>query len=413
MQGGEAGQIIRAEPPNSTASNASDTCDVALAGAGLANTLLALRLAAAHPGLKIRAIDRHPAVGVARTWCFFETDLSPAQADWLAPFVRYAWPAYEVRFPGLRRVMRTGYRMLDPAALDQALRRTLGAGFRTGEEIAGVDGGGIDMRDGSRISARLVFDGRGARPTSAFRYGWQKFFGLEVQTDGPHGVSLPVVMDASVPQVDGYCFIYVLPLAPDRLLIEETRYSDTREIAEAEFRAAVLAYADREGWRIAQVLDEERGALPVILSGDIGAFWAELDESVAPTGVRAGLAHPTTSYSVPSAVRLAECMADLLPADGRAARAVIAARAQAAWRDQGLYRLINRMLFLAGEPDERWRVLRRFYTMSEPLIRRFYAGQSPLSDKIRIVTGRPPVPFFQAVKCLLPSAASLLPEKSR
>ena len=71
--------------------------------------------------------------------------------------------------------------------------------------------------------------------------------------------------------------------------------------------------------------------------------------------------------------------------------------AQQAWRGQRFFRLLNRMLFLAGRADERWRVMQRFYRLPAPLIARFYAGRLSLRDKARIVSGKPPVPVVEAL----------------
>ena len=57
------------------------------------------------------------------------------------------------------------------------------------------------------------------------------------------------------------------------------------------------------------------------------------------------------------------------------------------------------MLFTA-EPDERWRVFKRFYRLPEPLIERFYAGRSSRADSLRVVCGKPPVPIGRALKAL-------------
>ncbi len=58
------------------------------------------------------------------------------------------------------------------------------------------------------------------------------------------------------------------------------------------------------------------------------------------------------------------------------------------------------MLFRAAEPGERWKVLRRFYGLREPLVRRFYSGASTALDKVRILAGKPPVPVGRAMKQL-------------
>ena len=63
--------------------------------------------------------------------------------------------------------------------------------------------------------------------------------------------------------------------------------------------------------------------------------------------------------------------------------------------------MLDRMLFKAAAPAERYRVLERFYRLSPALIGRFYAGQSTMMDKVRILSGRPPVPIGRAVRALV------------
>jgi lycopene beta-cyclase len=66
------------------------------------------------------------------------------------------------------------------------------------------------------------------------------------------------------------------------------------------------------------------------------------------------------------------------------------------WQTQGFFRMLNRMLFLAGSPDNRWRVMQRFYRLHARLIARFYAAELTFADKARLLTGKPPVPVFEA-----------------
>ena len=57
-------------------------------------------------------------------------------------------------------------------------------------------------------------------------------------------------------------------------------------------------------------------------------------------------------------------------------------------------------IFDAADPPERYRVLQRFYRLPAPLIARFYAGQSTVLDRIRILAGRPPVSIWRAMRAL-------------
>ena len=62
--------------------------------------------------------------------------------------------------------------------------------------------------------------------------------------------------------------------------------------------------------------------------------------------------------------------------------------------------MLTTMLFGAASPPERYRILERFYRLPERLIERFYAGQNSTADKLRILSGRPPVPIGAAVHSL-------------
>lgn len=59
------------------------------------------------------------------------------------------------------------------------------------------------------------------------------------------------------------------------------------------------------------------------------------------------------------------------------------------------------MLFRAADPAERYRILERFYRLPEPLIARFYASQSTLADRVRILAGKPPVSIRRAVAAIM------------
>ena len=62
--------------------------------------------------------------------------------------------------------------------------------------------------------------------------------------------------------------------------------------------------------------------------------------------------------------------------------------------------MLDKMLFRAADPPDRYRVLERFYTLDPGLIGRFYAGQSTMFDKARVLTGKPPVPISRALRAI-------------
>ena len=376
-------------------------CDVLLVGAGLSNGLIALEIARRRPELSITMVDAQ-GLDAARThtWCLFESDVGAE--SWSRLELQHSWPGYAVSFPGLRRQLTTPYGCLTGEGLARRLAAIPGLRVVKGR-VVDVDAGGAVLDGGARWEARQIVDGRGARASRHITLGHQKFVGLELELRRPHDLARPTVMDATVAQGGDYRFIYVVPTGERRVLVEDTRYADAPDLDVATLEAAVLRYARGQRWSLGEVVRREMGVLPVALDGDIAAYWSELPFSVARVGLGGAFFHPTTGYSLPDAVAVAGLVADHLDLPPEALAAAVRRRSIRLWRERGFYRLLNRMLFRAARPGERYRVLERFYSLPQSLIERFYAAQSTLSDKARILSGRPPVPIWRALKAAPPA----------
>lgn len=373
------------------------TYDLILAGGGLANGLIAWRLKHLRPELRVLCIEEQPHMGGNHTWSFHEGDLSAEQHRWLQPLVVQRWAAYDVHFPQRSRRLNSGYASITSERFADVIQADLGDALRTGQRITRLTPSAVVMESGEQLQALAVIDGRGVQPTVNMVLGQQAFLGQLLRLRAPHGLTAPIIMDARVAQYQGYRFVYVLPFTADTLLIEDTHYVDQHSFSAAQLRQHVAEYAAAQGWEIAECLREEQGVLPITLAGDFAGFWREA-AGQPRSGLRAGLFHCTTGYSLPHAVRLADWIAAQPSLNAEALDRGIRAMAQQAWNSQRFYRLLNRMLFLAGRPANRWQVMQRFYGLSEGLISRFYAGRSTLADKLRVLTGKPPVPINEAVK---------------
>jgi len=371
--------------------------DLILAGGGLANGLIAWRLRQQRPELRILLLEGGERIGGNHTWSFHDSDLAEGEWAWIAPLVTQRWPRYAVSFPQLERTLDGGYASIASGDFARVIGADLGASLRTGTRIRALTPTTVTLESGEVLQARAVIDGRGMRATSHMSLGYQTFLGQELVLTAPHGLQAPVIMDAGVEQQGGYRFVYLLPFGPDRVLVEDTHYVDSAAWEPQRLRANIAAYAAARGWQVASMLREEHGSLPIVLAGDFDAFWDEMAGQPC-SGLRAGLFHPTTGYSLPHAVRLADRIAGL-PAEALDAAplfATLRAEARRAWDSQRFFRLLNRMLFLAGRPESRWRVMQRFYRLPAPLVARFYAGRLRLQDKARLLSGKPPVPVGEA-----------------
>ena len=360
-----------------------------LVGGGLQSTLMALALRSRRPEATLALVEREARLGGNHTWSFHDGDVAAASLDWLQPLVAHRWEAYEVSFPGLQRRLDHGYSSLTSARLDRVLRETVAAspGSAVLLEAEAVEVGRerVLLRDGREVRGTVVVDARGPEASPARDgQGYQKFLGLEVRLEKPAPVAHPTLMDATVEQRDGFRFVYVLPFAPDRVLIEDTYYSDTPALDRVALRARVHAYAGERGFAVGEVVREETGVLPIP--------WRAAKVVPSSGALRAGYAggyfHPTTGYSLPMAVRVAERLAACPPE--QVGPGVFAGLDRQYERQVRFCRLLNWLLFCAYPEAQRWQVLRRFYRLPEATIRRFYALDLTLADRARLLLGRPP-----------------------
>ncbi|MFC3606705.1 lycopene beta-cyclase CrtY [Stutzerimonas tarimensis] len=377
-----------------------ESYDLILVGGGLANGLIAWRLAERARPLRLLLLEQGTSLGGNHTWSFHEHDLSQAQHNWINPLVAHRWPHYEVIFPTLRRQLHSGYASITSERFDSQLRKRLGERVWLDSRVVALAPRQVTLADGRVLRAKAVIDGRGPRPSPHLQLGYQKFLGQELRLDEPHGLVGPVLMDASVAQHEGYRFVYLLPFSANRLLVEDTYYADGDQLSSETLRDHIRDYVKQQGWHVSEVLREEQGVLPITLSGDLEAY-CRSHGGQPRSGLAAGLFHATTGYSLPHAVRLAEQIAGLEEMEAGALAELVERRLHQEWKRQGYFRLLNRMLFLAGRPEQRWQVMQRFYGLPEGLIQRFYAGDLRLADKLRILSGKPPVPLGEALRAML------------
>ncbi len=390
-----------------------NSCDIALLGGGLAGCLIALALAKKRPELKLLLIEDGPNLGGNHVWSFFDSDIALEHYWLIEPLICHRWTGYDIAFPAHRRTLDAVYNSIESERLDSVVRAALDEASIINAGVASVKPNrpaalhrhlwhyDVALSDGRSIKARQVIDARGSGDLSTLKLGWQKFVGLSVRVPGGHGLTRPIVMDATVEQLDGYRFVYCLPFDDETIFIEDTYYSDAPALDVPAIRERIIAYAASRGWKTNGGGREESGVLPVVYGGDFETYWASTGRGIAKAGVRAGLFHAMTGYSLPDAVRFAADMPDLLDASDVAG--VVERRARAHWRSQAYYRMLGKMLFVAAEPSTRFRIFERFYRLSPGLIERFYAGRSTRFDQMRILCGKPPVPIGRAIKSLLGS----------
>jgi lycopene beta-cyclase len=393
--------------------------DVVIVGGGLAGGLIALALHRHAPQCRFVLVEAGRTLGGHHRWSWFETDIRPKAQGLMSGFALNGWDeGYDITFPAYGRTLPTSYRSLASAEFHAKLMAELPAERVMLEaKAASLDASGVTLADGTRLAARRVIDCRPFKPSKALSGGWQVFLGQQFRCDEPHGLTRPVIMDASVDQLaphgngEAYRFVYVLPLSPTEVFVEDTYYADQPRMDAKVLKGRVAEYAHRHGWK-GEVVDQEAGILPVISGGDFAAAQAEVTiPGVALAGARGGFSHPLTSYTLPFAVDNALAIAHLIARKpdlaGDELATFCARRARRHWRATAYYRMLSRMLFEAADPGKRVVVFEHFYALRGALVERFYAGRSTWPDRLRILTGKPPVAIPRAIRALFSSGKPL------
>ena len=381
------------------------TVDLAILGGGLSGGLCALALAHHAPHLTVAIIEQSDRLAGNHTWCCHASDLAAGTGesvgDWFRPLVRYRWPQYQVAFPAFQRTVDGDYLCIPAAALESEVATTLarpGSHLLLGHQVVQASCQEVTLASGRRVRASAVLDARGTRPEKSAS-GYQKFVGWEIETADPAPSlgRIPTLMDARVQQLDGYRFVYVLPMASTRFLVEDTYFSRNPVINPEVVADRFRAYLSDRGVHRYTIVREERGVLP--MPWNAGRRSEDKTSEPVAVGYRAGLFHPATGYSLgigaQTAERLAVALRDALPGTlhNTAARTIRDLRAGMA----DTLRFARRLNFLAFRtiPGSWLRslVFDAVYRLPQEVLERFYAARTTPRDRLAILAAVARVPW--------------------
>ena len=366
--------------------------DLVLVGGGLKNALISLAVLHHRPQSRILLLERAERLGGNHTWSFHTAAVADEDWPFIEPLVVARWPRHWVTFPEHERCLEQPYATILSDRLDEVVRRQFAehpqCELITSALATEIGAHEVQLSDGRRFEGSLVVDARGPEQFGVSgAAGYQKFVGLELVLEAPSPITEARLMDARVPQVDGFRFFYVLPLDERRVLVEDTYYSDSPKLDPERLRQEIFAYARRHGLAPAGVEREEAGVLPI----PVDHVPPPSTESPLRAGYQGGWFHATTGYSFPIALRLARHIATRAPSqvfDGDYRRMAREHR-----RQNRFALLLNKMMFQAFSAQDRYSPLSRFYHLPDSTIVRFYTLTMTRWDRARVVVGRPPRGF--------------------
>jgi lycopene beta-cyclase len=364
--------------------------DVAVLGGGCAGLSLAARLAGDGP--RVTVVEPRTRYTDDRTWSFWRTDRDP-----FVGCVRAHWARWAVSADGERAVRRSArlrYETLGALAFYDRAVDTIGAapntelhlGTRVTAEPRPLADGFAIATDAGECRARTVVDTR--PPGGAPGFG-QYFTGAEIEVDGaafdPTTVEL---MDFAAARPDRIDFLYVLPFAADRALVEATSFAPTPPPADALETTLAAAVARRAGGRAVREVRREQGFIPMR---------PQAAQRTAATGhpgwVRAGLvggaARPSTGYAFQRIQHATDRLATRLRAGETPAPPALDGPITR-FMDALFLNVIRRRPALAPQL-----FLQLFRHAPADRLERFLAGSTASTDRLAVIAALPPRPFLR------------------
>ncbi|MFP4406089.1 lycopene cyclase family protein [Rhodosalinus sp.] len=358
--------------------------EIAILGGGCAGLSLAVRLAAA--GRSLCVIEPRVRYTDDRAWSFWRTAPDPFE-----DCVRASWAGWDVTGPRGRVARGSSHLRYQSVAagpfydraqsvIADAPSADLVLGISAGEVRKTANGWQVET-DAGTLSARQVVDARSPRRTPG--YG-QFFLGREIRTARPVFDPARVhLMQFRKARSRGVDFVYTLPFAPDRALVEVTSFapeSPGRDVFAAWLEEEIAAFDPGD----TEVLREERGALPM----EVG-FSDFRRDGVIAIGLGGGAARPSTGYAFTRIQRQADLVA----------RALDQGHDVPASLDGPFSRFMDRVFLqvIQTVPDRGPALFESLFRNAPPdRLERFLSGSTHPVDRLSVMTSLPTLPFLRA-----------------
>lgn len=365
--------------------------DVIVVGAGVAGTrLVAHLLSGPWRDRRILVIERAPQSGRDHVLAFWSRDSGALEA-----LAEHAWSALRVAgdAEALRPLRDYRYLALTRVALLRATARTIEAcpnvQVLAGEVDAIEDGPDAALvRVGERsLRARWVFDSRRPAPGPATMRLEQRFVGWTIEAPALRlDPSAATLFDLRTEQRDGACFVYVLPFAPERALVEHV-FTGPPGAAGPDAELALRTYLrDQLGLAADRytLTARERGAS--LLSD--ARHPRRAGRRVCTIGVRGGRLKPSSGYALTRIERDSAAIARSLARHGHPFRLP---------RERLLYRVLDAIFLwaLARDPARAPEIFAALMRRPERTLR-FLDEQAGALDLLALIVVLPTWVFLRA-----------------
>jgi lycopene beta-cyclase len=139
----------------------AERLDLILVGGGLANGLIAWRLAQVRPDVRFVILEGSERLGGNQTWSFHDDDLKADEHRWMADLVAHRWAGLRGGFSGFRAAARQRIPQRHFGALPPKLMEIAGDRIRLGRPSGASGPSYVRPASGEVMNAGAVIDGRG------------------------------------------------------------------------------------------------------------------------------------------------------------------------------------------------------------------------------------------------------------
>jgi lycopene beta-cyclase len=368
---------------------------IAVIGGGLAGLSLCMKLAKSEKPFNVDVFESRDAYQHDRHWCYFaveETEFDP-QAS-------LSFDTVEFGIDGQLHQLdchRYPYRVLNSGALYttalNALQKDRRFGIYFSAQVSALRGAErvINIRDNNGLTQKdydVVFDSRPASQQQHKRSVLFKqwFYGAELQCD--HAQQNPVLMDFESDDPSKIAFYYLLPLAPDRLLLQYTCFLRADQVVPTDAEERWKQYLAKKHISNFSILRMECGEIPMqVIQSPVS------DPRVIPIGTAAGWVRASTGYGYLDTQRACEKIVQQFDAGHYDALRSIRPRSVLDDRMDAIFlAVLNKKPELA--PGYFEQLMRS--SASDSLIR-FLSGTASIPDRISVASSLPTWPFLRAL----------------
>lgn len=362
----------------------STDADIVILGGGCSGLSLAARLAGTRASVQV--IEPRDHYSDDRAWSFWRTAPDPfedcVRAEWRA------WSVFGQRGETRRRSQALRYQTVPAGAfydralslIDDGPASMIALGVSAGAVSRARHGWRVET-DAGALTAGILVDTRPSRRVP--RYG-QFFLGREVRTSRPvFDPNVVQLMNFRPSRSGGVDFVYLLPFAADRALVEVTTFAPQPPAAQhfvhwLDEEIAALEPGDVE------TLREEAGALPM----QVG-FGQARPDGIIRLGIGGGAARPSTGY----AFTRIQAQAD------RVVAALLRGESPDTAIDGRMTRFMDRVFLqvLATAPDRGPALFEcLFRNAPQDRLERFLSGSTRAADRLSVMASLPVLPFLRA-----------------